>query len=222
MESEKRRQDKHFERAVSHQDEIDPAVRAAERARDDAMDMIENDNTKVVAMEDENSTENPTKTPRVESNPQVAEPASSSTTPMTTSSPSTTRPSKRPAEVDIKDAAEERLMRPEASTPENGAQAISADMNAVDVTEIYSPPRIAPIAARRGLVAGSSMDLTVTNPASGKPWDFSKADMRRRAKLKIKKEEPYVLITSPMCTAYSEAGHTARSRCVSGVCQPTS
>ena len=35
-----------------------------------------------------------------------------------------------------------------------------AFLNKVDVAEIYSPPRVVPVAKKAGLIGGSSLDLT--------------------------------------------------------------
>ena len=60
----------------------------------------------------------------------------------------------------------------------------------VDVTEIFSPPRIAAMCARMGLVGGKSMDL-----ATG--YDFSEREDRKRAISSITREEPWLVICSP-------------------------
>ena len=69
----------------------------------------------------------------------------------------------------------------------------------MDVSDIYSPPRVAVKAAEMGLRAGWSLDLT-TRDQDGKRWDFSKASIRKRAITKIKRAKPLVIIGSPMCT----------------------
>ena len=56
-----------------------------------------------------------------------------------------------------------------------------------DVTEGYSPERVAKVAAKFGLRAGSSFDLT-------NGWDFNIAEHRRKAWSKVKDESPYLLI----------------------------
>ena len=66
----------------------------------------------------------------------------------------------------------------------------------VDITEVYSPERIAKVAREFGLNPGSSMDLT-------NGWDFSKSEHRRQAWRQIEKEDPYLLIGSPPCTWFS-------------------
>ena len=66
----------------------------------------------------------------------------------------------------------------------------------VDITEVYSPERVAKVAKKFGLVAGSSMDLT-------NGWDFNIEDHKRKALAAIRNEQPFLLIGSPPCTYFS-------------------
>ena len=66
----------------------------------------------------------------------------------------------------------------------------------VDVTEIYSPPRVAEVCKQFNMTPGSSMDL-----ATG--FDFDKGEDRRRAATRILTEKPNLLIGSPECTLFS-------------------
>ena len=66
----------------------------------------------------------------------------------------------------------------------------------VDITEVFSPERVAQVARRFGLTSGSSMDLT-------NGWDFNREDHRRKAWEKVKEESPVLLIRSPPCTYFS-------------------
>ena len=73
------------------------------------------------------------------------------------------------------------------------------------VSEIYSPPRVTAAATINpdvGVGAGFAMDLT-TKDENGQPWDFDDPRQRRRAIDKINAEKPFVVIGSPMCTAFS-------------------
>ena len=65
-----------------------------------------------------------------------------------------------------------------------------------DVTEVFSPPRVASAAAELGLIPGSSLDLKTG-------WDFSKQQDRRRAIDLIKAQKPFMIIGSPPCTMFS-------------------
>jgi hypothetical protein len=74
------------------------------------------------------------------------------------------------------------------------------------VSEIYSPPRVTALIRRakmRHIMPGFALDLTVTDPHDGRPWDFSLPEKRDRAKTILKQQRPYCLIGSPMCTKFS-------------------
>ena len=73
---------------------------------------------------------------------------------------------------------------------------LSAAILGVDLTEVFSPERIAKVARQFGLTAGTSMDLTTG-------WDFTKDEHRRLAWGRVKEESPYVLVGSPPCTYFS-------------------
>ena len=73
------------------------------------------------------------------------------------------------------------------------------------VSEMYSPPRVTAELKRgryRHLLPGFALDLTVNDPEDGRPWDFSQADKREKARKMRREQKPYVLIGSPMCTAF--------------------
>ena len=85
------------------------------------------------------------------------------------------------------------------------------------VTEIYSPPRITEEVRRSGgrhLVPGIAFDITVNDPDDGQPWDFNIAAKRAKAREIIRRQRPYMLIGSPMCTAFStwQFLNTSRSK----------
>ena len=74
----------------------------------------------------------------------------------------------------------------------------------VDISEVYSFPRVAKIAAeRRGLSTGTSFDITTVDE-NGIPWDLSKPDVQERCMARVKKEKPGLLIGSPMCRDWSQ------------------
>ena len=60
---------------------------------------------------------------------------------------------------------------------------LSASIMGVDITEIYSPERVARVAREFGLVAGSSMDLT-------NGWDLKRDDHKRLAWKRVREEPP--------------------------------
>ena len=73
---------------------------------------------------------------------------------------------------------------------------LAAAIMGVDITEFFSPERVALVARRLCLVAGSSFDLT-----SG--WDFTREDHKKKAWETIREEASYLSIGSPPCTYFS-------------------
>ena len=74
---------------------------------------------------------------------------------------------------------------------------IAALARGADVTEIFSPKRIAKVCAKYGLVPGDSLDLS-------NGWDFDRGDDRRKAVELIRSKKPTVVIGSPPCTPSSQ------------------
>eukprot|EP00973_Karenia_brevis_P004900 675185-Karenia_brevis.AAC.1 len=70
------------------------------------------------------------------------------------------------------------------------------------ISEVYSPPRIAPVAYAAGMSKGWSLDLT-TSDDQGRPWNFDDPQCRLRAKDLVRKTKPLLLVGSPMCTWFS-------------------
>ena len=58
---------------------------------------------------------------------------------------------------------------------------------------------------------GFALDLS-GNDAEGNAWDFTRADMREKAKALVMREKPFVLIGSPPCTAFSSWQHINAAR----------
>ncbi len=84
------------------------------------------------------------------------------------------------------------------------------------VSEVYSPPRVTKELRekpRKHLIPGFALDLTVTDPDDGQPWDFSRESKRTKARALLRKQRPYMLIGSPMCTAFSSWRQLSRGRC---------
>ena len=57
----------------------------------------------------------------------------------------------------------------------------SMQIRGVDVSEIYSPPRVTAMAMKLGLIPGTAFDIQV-NDENGHPWDFTDPLQRKRAK----------------------------------------
>ena len=73
------------------------------------------------------------------------------------------------------------------------------------VSEICSPPRVtAEIIWQRNreVLPGCAYDFTTLDEDDGQPWDFSIQSKREKALKKVQSQEPYMLIGSPMCTAF--------------------
>lgn len=67
---------------------------------------------------------------------------------------------------------------------------------AVDVSEVFSPPRITKEAEKQGLVTGGAYDLKTG-------FDLSKEQDRGRMWQELEKDEPELVVGSPPCTAFS-------------------
>ena len=65
-----------------------------------------------------------------------------------------------------------------------------------DVSECFSPPRVVPLAWKRGLTGGWSLDIKAQD-AKGQVWDLRDPKVVKRAKQLIRKTKPKVLIGSP-------------------------
>ena len=65
----------------------------------------------------------------------------------------------------------------------------AATMGSPHVSEIYSPPRVCSLASRFGMRPGFSLDLTVCDN-EGKPWDFDRTSMRKKARKLLREQMP--------------------------------
>ena len=77
-------------------------------------------------------------------------------------------------------------------------------LSAVHVSEVFNPGRFTRHCNRYGLTPGHAFDLTLCDPDDGQPWDMNVPDKRVKAHWIIEKEEPWLLIGSPMCKAFSK------------------
>ena len=102
---------------------------------------------------------------------------------------------------------------PDAETDSNAKRRrLDAVMHGSDrrqhiVSEIYSPPRVAPCAPRYNLKQGVSLDLTTVDPTDGEPWDFSKQVKRDRARSMLSEQDLVAVIGSPECRYFSMLQH---------------
>ena len=70
------------------------------------------------------------------------------------------------------------------------------ELNIVDITEVFSPPRVVMQGIKIGLSAGSSMDLLTG-------WNFEMKAGRDKAMRQVEEEKPMLVIGSPPCTCLS-------------------
>ena len=70
----------------------------------------------------------------------------------------------------------------------------------VDVSEVFSPPRVTEMAVKFGLKAGDALGLTIG-------WDFNIEEHKEKAKELIRKRRPKLLMGSPDCTMFSTLQH---------------
>ena len=96
-------------------------------------------------------------------------------------------------------------------SPQLDQSMVQLMVNAMDVAELYSPPRIAEMTSNIGLRVGWSMDIT-TQDSDGRPWDFNIPEMRNRAARRVLTDRPLLLIGSPMCTIHSMMNNINHSR----------
>ena len=77
-----------------------------------------------------------------------------------------------------------------------GVGPAAAQLNKVDVMEIYSPPRVTIQAEKYGLRSGEAMDL-----ATG--YDFNDPEDRDKVWETLKRDEPSLVVGSPECRMFS-------------------
>ena len=65
-----------------------------------------------------------------------------------------------------------------------------------EVSEVFSMPRIVPMAEKKGLRGGRSFDL-------GNGWDFLRADHRKQCIETLKESKSFAVVVSPPCVEYS-------------------
>ena len=202
LKREEERMDEHFQEEVRKQARTNPTVAEEQRKHEEAMEETEK--------KDEPSTAT---APTGSGSSSASMPPPASTT---------SRGRKRDAERTVEDLDPANPAR--AESPESTATCAtdipSGDIELgvflgnweVLVSEVYSPPRVAPVAAKKlGFKVGTSMDLT-TKDEHGRAWDFTKVEMRNFAYRKVCEEKPFILIGSPVCTPWSQVMNINYSR----------
>ena len=76
-------------------------------------------------------------------------------------------------------------------------------VSSMDVGEVYPPPRISKMAENLGMKAGWSFDLTCVDEEDGEVWDFSNESKKKKARERLDRDKPFLLVASPMCKAFS-------------------
>ncbi len=74
-----------------------------------------------------------------------------------------------------------------------------------DVCEVFSPPRICPVATEQGLRGGWSIDMAVPEPGTKRRFDLRNQRDQNEVKRRIRRDGPTVVVVSPPCTAFSIA-----------------
>ena len=97
-----------------------------------------------------------------------------------------------------------------------GAQALY-QRKKPDVAEIYSQPRVCQEAATQRfgdtvLQPGWSLDLTTKDPSTGQAWDLSNKQIQQKVKKLIRDTEPFCVVGSPPCTAFSPLQELSRKK----------
>ena len=72
-----------------------------------------------------------------------------------------------------------------------------------DASALRDPARASQLAGHLGLSAGHVLDLSVNNPSTDLPWDFSQSSSREHALRILREERPALLLGSPECPAAS-------------------
>ena len=86
-----------------------------------------------------------------------------------------------------------------------------------DVAEIFSQPRVCQELGGRTfdgetLRPGWSLDLTMNDPSSGKPWDLSLPSVQDRVRKLVRSTQPFCIIGSPPCTPFSPLQEISRKK----------
>ena len=62
------------------------------------------------------------------------------------------------------------------------------------------------------LTPGYSLDLTMNDPKTGKPWDLGNASVQSRVLRLVRDTKPYFVIGSPPCTPFSPLQEISRAK----------
>ena len=102
------------------------------------------------------------------------------------------------------EATEAELQSLDRTAAKRGSQRRRAQVRRVskyDVCEMFSPPRMASMAAKMGLRGGWSLDVAASCPKTQRVWNLLQD--AREAKRLLQQDAPGLLIMSPPCTLFS-------------------
>ena len=71
-----------------------------------------------------------------------------------------------------------------------------------DVCEVFSQPRVVPVAEERGLRAGWSLDVKSVDKTTGRSWNLLDPVQREMAFDLVRRDKPHTVILSPPCTKF--------------------
>ena len=126
-------------------------------------------------------------------------------------------------ECDVNDVTDEELNK-QLPAPDNIRVELTLrnalklfERRGPDVAEIFSQPRVCQeVGGRRfqgeELRPGWSLDLTMNDPKTGKPWDLSQSSVQSRVRKLVRSTKPYCLIGSPPCTPFSPLQEISRAK----------
>ncbi|CAK0895671.1 unnamed protein product, partial [Prorocentrum cordatum] len=94
---------------------------------------------------------------------------------------------------------------------EGGKEDVEVDLGAVDVMQIFSPPRFTEAAKRHGLRPGVAVDLSTCRPSDGVGWDLLRKEDQSELGDIIEGDQPWLLTGSPRCDPFSQLQYLNRT-----------
>ena len=85
----------------------------------------------------------------------------------------------------------------------NEAARMVSEIGAMDLIEVFSPPRFNREVKRFGLRQGVAIDLEEMKPDGEERWDLDREEDVQQVKELIAKEEPLLVTSSPPCTTFT-------------------
>ena len=106
--------------------------------------------------------------------------------------------------VDVKEIVEKLEQGPNTKVPKSrhGSKQLNQCTRDVEVAEVYSSRRIAEMSRRLGMKVGWSLDLTCADETDNELWDLNTPEKKSRVHSMLKKDKPFILIASLVCTPF--------------------